>query len=140
MRDWVPELEFVPPTYFRQISSAIHYITGHLEGLIFLEGPPDDGDDPEFAENASIKVKHQKSPSKAPDRDDEEIVYIQNETRVSQPTTSRCYLPNLDYSATNAEPTKNVPGERTRRSKVGVVGVLDTRRGAPYWETSVSNR
>ena len=92
MRDWLPELEFVPPIHFRQIAAAIHYITGHLEGLILLEGPTDDGDDSEFAENASIKVKHQKSPSKAHDQDDEEIVYIQNETRVSQTLTFRPYL------------------------------------------------
>ena len=105
-----------------------------------MEGPTDDGDDSEFAENALIKVKHQKSPSKAPDQDDEEIVYIQNETRVSQLMTSHRYLSNLDYSATSAKPTKNAPEERARRSKVGVVGVLGTRRGAPCWETSASSR
>ena len=34
--------------------------------------------------------------------------------------TFRPYLSNLDYSATSAEPTKNAPEGRTRRSKVGV--------------------
>ena len=95
MSDWLPELEFIPPIHFRQIAAAIHYITGHLEGLILLEGPIDDGNDSEFAEDTSIKVKHQKSPSKTSGPNTKRVKYIQNETRVSQPLFALLPLSSL---------------------------------------------